>query len=140
MTNPFFDGRAAVLEAIRRGVRQEDRLNGPTEIGPTQFSAIDYPYAQVLPESTDQQDGNDYVHTVRVNSMFQRDRGVSYIDQLEAALDAVMLALDELRGVECVYNFTVTTIEDFVGERNDTALLMISVQLGIGTFIDQSNV
>jgi hypothetical protein len=137
--NLWYESRANVIEAVERGAATVDRLNGPT-LGPTTFSSIDYPEIQVLPESMDQQDGNEYVHTIRLNCFFQRSRGVSYLDHLRAAMDATQAALDEVRDVDCVYSFVPTSIEDFAGESDADALLLISVQLQIATLIDLADV
>jgi len=133
--NQFYESRKNVIEAVEHGASTIERLNGP-HVGPTTFDRIDYPQVQVLPESMDQQSGNEYTNYIRLNCFFQRKRGTTYLEQLEAALDALGAALDELSTVDCVLSYFPTTIEDFAGEQDNTALLLISIRIQVGTLID----
>ena len=135
----FYQNRADVIHAIATGAQQTDTLNGPA-VGPTSFNEIRYPYAEVLPETTTRQEGNVYAHSVRLNCYFRRDRDTDYLDQLAAAMDALSNALAELRDTECVGQFVPTTIEDFAGEFDNTALILISTEIQTTTQVDEADI
>lgn len=134
----LYQSRADCLEAVEHGVANA-AADGPLRdpvVGPVSFDRIDYPYTQVLPESTDYQGGNEFEHTIRLNCIFTRERDEDYLTFLSATFDAVEAALAALADVDCVYHYLPTTVEDFAGERDDTMLVMISVQLLVGSQVD----
>jgi len=133
----LYESRSNAIAAVEHGAATVDELHDPV-VGPVSFGdgRVDYPYVQVLPESTTQQDGNDWQHTIRLNCIFQRDRGDDYLRFLEVTFDAVAGALAQLSSVSCVYSFVPTTIEDFAGEDDGNLLVMISVQIQVGSLID----
>jgi len=145
MPNPF-DTLAAqrtdIIEAVEAGARKPDTLTDPF-VGPTTFDAISYPAVQVLPESTDYQGGNDFVHQLRLNCYFNREREATgidnqkYLDALAAAMDATREALNCLSDVGCVYNYLPTLIEDYAGDDpQGTAVFLISIRLEVSTLVD----
>jgi hypothetical protein len=135
----LYESRSDVIDAVAHGAGTVEELHAPV-VGPVSFGdgRIDYPYVQVLPESTDRQGGNDWQHTIRLNCIFQRTRDADYLRFLKVTLDAVAAAMDELGGVSCVYYYAPTTIEDFAGEDDGDLLVMISAQLTIGSQIDDN--
>jgi hypothetical protein len=137
--NPWqalYESRSNAIEAAAHGASKVEELHDP-EIGPVTYgNRIDYPYVQVLPETTTQQSGNDWQHTIRLNCIFERDRDSDYLRFLEVTFDAVREALEELAGVSCVYSYVPATVEDFAGEDDGNLLVMISVQLVVGSLVD----
>ena len=137
--NPWqalYESRSNAIEAVSHGASRVEELHDP-EIGPVTYgNRIDYPYVQVLPETTTQQDGNDWQHTIRLNCIYERDRDSDYLRFLEVTFDAVREALDELSDVSCVYSYVPATVEDFAGEDDGNLLVMISVQLVVGSLVD----
>ena len=133
----LYQSRRDAIRAVEHGAATVDELHDPV-VGPVSFGdgRIDYPYVQVLPESTDQQSGNDWQHTVRLNCIFERTRESDYLRFLEVTFDAVAAALDALADVSCAYSFVPTTIEDFAGQDDGDMLVMISVQIQVGTLVD----
>lgn len=130
--------RSECIAAVEHGAATVDELHDPV-VGPVSFGdRIDYPYVQVLPESTNRQGGNDWQHTIRLNCIFHRTRDADYLRFLEVTFDAVAAALDALGGVSCVYSYLPTTVEDFAGENDGDMLVMISVQLAVGSQIDDN--
>lgn len=129
------DQRRAILEAIEAAVASVDILPS-TELGPRDFKRIDYPYAQVLPESSDYQGGTDYDNQIRCNFIFERERadvGDSdpYLTYIDAAMTATKRAVVNCLDQEAVQFAMPTTIEDFAGEVEGSLLVMISVQLTV---------
>lgn len=137
LASRLYRSRSECIAAVEHGAATVDELHDPV-VGPVSFGdgRIDYPYVQVLPESTDQQSGNDWQHTIRLNCIFQRRRDDDYLRFLDVTFDAVAAALAELATVSCVYSYVPTTIEDFAGEDDGDLLVMISVQLQIGSLVD----
>jgi len=133
----LYQSRRDAIAAVEHGASTVDELHDPV-VGPVSFGdgRIDYPYVQVLPETTTQQDGNDWQHTIRLNCIFERTRQSDYLTFLEVTFDAVAAALDALADVSCVYSFIPTTIEDFAGQDDGDLLVMISVQIQVGTLVD----
>lgn len=132
----LYDSRANCIAAVEHGAATVDELHDPV-VGPVSFGdRIDYPYCQVLPESTDRQGGNDWQHTIRLNCIFHRTRDADYLRFLEVTFDAVAAALAELSTIECVYSYVPTTVEDFAGENDGDLLVMISVELQVGSLVD----
>jgi len=138
----LYTHREAVIDACRAGFAHVETFHTPA-IGPESFDTIRYPYAQVLPENSGYQGGNEFEHLVRMNGYFERSRdrksehpGESYLRQLETMMDAVSAALDELDASDVVVSFVPETIEDFAGEVDGSLLIMISVRLRVGTLVD----
>lgn len=133
--NPWLETRRDVIEAVERGATQVSEFEAG-DSGPVTFDAMSFPYVEVLPEAMDYQGGNDWQHSLRLNMYFQRGRSTDYLDLLAVAMEALQNALGELAGVESVRSYYPQTIEDYSGEPNDTLLILISVQLAVGTSID----
>ena len=132
----LYQNKRAVIEAIRDGADAVDTLHTPT-LGPVSADRIDYPYAEVLPETTDYQSGNEYAHTVRLNCYFERTGDTDdYLLMLATAFDAIKQAVDDLSEVSCVVSYRPETIEDYAGELNGTLLVLISTQLRVTTLVD----
>ena len=133
----LYQSRRDAIRAVEHGASTVDELHDPV-VGPVSFGdgRIDYPYVQVLPETTTQQSGNDWQHTIRLNCIFERTRESDYLRFLEVTFDAVAAALDALADVSCVYSYVPTTIEDFAGQDDGDMLVMISVQIQVGTLVD----
>ena len=90
----LFQNKRAVIEAIRDGAAAVDTLHTPT-LGPVSTDRMDYPYAEVLPETTDYQSGNEYAHTVRLNCYFERTGDTDdYLLMLATAFDGIKQAVD----------------------------------------------
>ena len=134
--NPWYETRAEVIEAVERGVSGvADYESG--DVGPVTFDSMTFPYVEVLPEATDYEGGNEWQHSVRINSYFQRGRSTDYLDMLTIAMGALDNALVELADVDSVRTYYPQTIEDYAGTgEGDTMLVLISVQLSVGTSID----
>ena len=129
------DQRINILEAIRGAVDSVDIIPD-SALGPRDYTSIDYPYAQVLPESSDYQGGTDYDHLIRCNFIFEREREVTgdqdtYLKFMQAALEATKRSVVNCLDQECVQFAMPTTIEDFAGEVEGSLLIMISVQLTV---------
>lgn len=137
--NPWqalYQSRRDCIHAVQAGAARVEELHDPV-VGPVSYgNRIDYPYVQVLPETTTQQSGNDWQHTIRLNCIFERERDADYLRFLEATFDAVREALSELSEVGCVYSYVPATVEDFAGEDDGNLLVMISVQLVVGSLVD----
>jgi len=133
----LYQSRRDAIAAVEHGAATVDELHDPV-VGPVSFGdgRIDYPYVQVLPETTTQQTGTDWQHTIRLNCIFERTRESDYLTFLEVTFDAVAAALDALAGVSCAGTYYPTTVEDFAGENDGDLLVMISVQLVVGSPID----
>lgn len=132
----LFQSKKNVLEAIKDGTDAVDTLHDPV-LGPVSAARTDYPYAEVLPESTDYQSGNEFAHTVRLNCYFERTGDSDdYLLMLATAFDAIKQSISHLSAVECVVSYRPETIEDYAGELNGTLLVMISTQLRVTTLVD----
>jgi len=136
----LYQNKLAVLQAIQRGAQSVDELPD-SNLGPTDFGRVDYPYAQVLPEQTAFESGNEWAHTVRLNLIFQRGkREDDYLTFMAVAFDAVKQAIAELSTVDCVVSYLPQLIEDFAGETNGNLLVMFSVQLRVSTLVDLNDI
>ena len=133
--DPLFENRIAVIDAATAGAATVDELTTPS-VGPTAYDRIEYPYCQILPEATDDQGGNEWAHTLRINCYFEREREYEYTTLLATVLDAATAALDAIADIECVVSYRPQLIEDFAGELDNTLLLLISVQLRVTTVVD----
>jgi len=133
--DPLIQSKIDVIDAVEAGAAAVAAFHHP-EVGPTDYDALDFPYVQVLPENTKDQGGNEFQHQIRVNCYFERDRGDAYTEYLEAVGEATTNALAEVSDIKCVISYRPTTIEDYAGELNGTLILLVSVQLSIGTLVD----
>lgn len=132
----LFENKRDVIEAISDGADAVDTLHTAT-LGPVAETRTDYPYAEVLPENTEYQSGNEFAHTIRLNCYFERtERNDDYLLMLATAFDAVKESIDELASVGCVVSYRPQTIEDYAGELDGTLLVLISIQLRITTLVD----
>lgn len=127
--------RIPVIEAIEAAAHETSGVES-LALGPRSWDRIDYPFVEVLPESSDYQGGNEYSHTVRINTYFERGRDDSYYDHLETAIHATVNALARLDKEETVVTWRPQTVEDFAGELDNTLILMISVQIRVTTLHD----
>ena len=130
----LLDNKIRVVEAAQAGATNEF-LSDPT-VGPTQFQKLDYPAVQILPESTDDQGGNQFAHTLRVNCYFERERDTDYLDVLEVIKDVTTGVIQELGEIDCVLTYRPTTIEDYAGQLDNTLLLLVSIQFTVTTQVD----
>jgi len=134
--------RRSVIEAVEAGAAAIDELDDPF-IGPTTFDRLSYPAVQVLPESSNDNGGNEWLHQVRLNCYFERQReraGQSnerYLDMLAAAMDAVNESLIELSATDEVLHYRPTVIEDYAGsDPGGTQLVLISTRIQASTVVD----
>lgn len=128
--------RTDLIDAIRAGVATVDTLHDPT-VGPEDFGRVDYPFVQILPESSEYQGGGtQYDHQLRLNAIFERERDWDYLDMIGATLEAAKRATANLLGNECVGFAMPTLIEDFAGEVDGSLLVMISVQFTVTTAVE----
>lgn len=140
--NPWYDQREAIIQAIEAGAAEVDELHTPT-VGPITYSRADYPYTEILPEASQRDGGNNWDHTVRLNCYFERHRpqetnheGQQYLSQLSVAMDATKEALAKLAAETVVNYYVPRQIEDYAGELDNTSVLLISVQIAVGTAVD----
>lgn len=148
MTTPWdtlLTQRTNIIEEIEAGVNTIDELSAPF-VGPTQFDAMTYPVAQILPENTTDQGGNEFQHQLRLNCYFERQREQSgerneyYLAALEATMDAVGEALACLAALDSTITWRPDLIEDFAGsDPSGTDLILISVRLQVTTLVDLAN-
>jgi len=131
----LFATRTAVIDAIEAGAATVDRLRDPY-VGPTDEAAMSFPAVEVLPESADDQGGNTYRHTVRLNIYFERKRNVDYRTQLAAAGEAAVAATTELLTIDRAYAVRIGTVEDFAGNAAGTQLLLLSIQFVVDVTLD----
>jgi hypothetical protein len=129
--------RANPIEAVEHGVQESASLFEHVHIGPRSFDRIDYPAAEVLPESTERTDATNWQHTIVTNLYFERGRGLDYVDDIlhptAAVLDNVLAALSELPRVN---NYYPASIEDFAGQLDNTQLLLVSIRFQCVTQVD----
>lgn len=134
----LFQNRLDVIDAVATGAATVDELPAPF-VGPDDFERIDYPYLQILPESTDDQGANEWSHTIRLNSIFELKRDRDYTTLLAVALEAATAALTELSTLDCVRTYRPERIEDFANAEANDLLIMISVQLRVTVSVDLAN-
>jgi hypothetical protein len=131
--------RADPIRAIEHGVGEVDAFE-TTFTGPTDFDRIDYPCAEVLPQSSSNSDGNEWTHRVDVALYFERERGYDYIDDV---LHPTAWAIDEclaaLAATESVVRYVPNSVEDYAGELDDTAILLVVVQFEVATLVDMAD-
>lgn len=129
--------RAEPIEAVEHGIAEASEHFAATGTGPRSFDRIDYPYAMVLPESTERATTTDWRHRISVMLLFEWSRGMDYVDDvlhpLAAVLDETLSALGD---VECITDYHPNSIEDFAGDRNNSLLLMVRVRLECLTQLD----
>ena len=131
----LFASRRRAIDAIEAGAGVVDALRRPF-VGPTDEAAMSFPAVEVLPESADDQGGNTWRHTLRLNIYFERKRDVDYRDQLDAAGEAAVAATDELLTLPLAHAIRIGTVEDFAGNAAGTQLLLISVQFVVDVTLD----
>jgi hypothetical protein len=129
--------RKKPIEAVEHGVAEASDHFRSTHTGPRTFDRIDYPVAEVLPDSTERADATNWRHRIVVNLYFERGRELDYIEDVlhptAAILDEVLGALGE---VECITDYHPASIQDFAGELDNTSLLLVSIQFEMRTLID----
>ena len=119
---------AAPIEAVAHGVEQVPTFE-TTYVGPTTFSNMRYPVAEVLPDDTTRTGPTDWTHTIVCNLYFERSRDTDYLGDVLHPVAAVLdEALAALSTVECITNYHPASIQDFAGELDDTKLLLVSIQ------------
>lgn len=133
----WLDIRRKPLEAIEHGISATETPFGETHTGPVSFDAMDYPVAEILPETTERASGTEWTHRIIVNLFFQRERGLDYVDDiLHPVADVLDATLAELGTVDCINNYAPTRIEDYAGELDNTSVLLVSITLEATTLID----
>ena len=137
MPTDWLQIRREPIEAVEHGVAQASDHFRSTHTGPRTFDRIDYPVAEVLPDSTERADATNWRHRIVVNLYFERGRDMDYIEDVlhptAAILDEVLGALGE---VECITDYAPQSIQDFAGELDNTSLLLVSIQFEMKTLID----
>lgn len=133
----WYQVRAAPIEAVQHGVDAADAHFELTYTGPRTYDRIDYPAAEVLPESTERQDGTNWRHRVITNLYFERDRDLDYLEDVlhptAAVLDETLSALSD---VECVTDYHPSSIQDFAGELDNTSVLLVMIRFEALSQID----
>jgi hypothetical protein len=129
--------RADPIEAVEHGVDAADDHFATTDTGPVSFDRIDYPFAQVYPESTQRADATNWRHRIVVNLFFERDRGLDYVSEVlrptAAVIDATLVAM---QATDCITNYHPTSVEDYAGELNNTGLLLVTITFECVTQVD----
>jgi len=96
-----------------------------TELGPDTFEELDYPYAEVMPDTLTYQGASEYEHTFQTNLYFVRKRHETYLDILAAVTDATAAVATALEGVDCTVTVRPTEIRDYAGENGDDLMIMV---------------
>jgi len=108
------------------------------ELGPTTFESIEYPYAEVLPDTTVYQGGNEYRHVFDTNFYFVRRDFETYLDLLEVVHEAIPMLSTAFMGVSSTYNIRPNEIQDFAGEQDGSLIIMIRVSWRVDTVLDSA--
>jgi len=96
-----------------------------TELGPDTFEGLDYPYAEVMPDTLTYQGASEYEHTFQTNLYFVRKRHETYLDILAAVTDATAAVATALEGVDCTVTVRPTESRDYAGENGDDLMIMV---------------
>jgi len=96
-----------------------------TELGPDTFDELDYPYAEVMPDTLTYQGASEYEHTFQTNLYFVRKRHETYLDILSCLVDATTAVAEALTGVECTVTVRRTEVRDYAGENGDDLMIMV---------------
>ena len=97
-----------------------------TELGPDTFDEIDYPYAEVMPDTLTYQGASEYEHTFQTNLYFVRKRHETYLDILSCLVEATTAVAEALQGVECTVTVRPTEVRDYAGEDAGDLMIMVS--------------
>lgn len=145
MTVDWAAHRVPVIEAIRDGAYHIDDVTGDPVIGPQAFDAIDYPHAEILPQSSDRTGGHEFTHQVRFNYYFQlaRDRrgehvGQQYLDHLDTVMTATSEIMEQLKDEAVVVNYAPGLVEDYAGTQDGSLVVLISVRFDVITLVDMA--
>jgi len=129
--------RADPIEAVEHGVRENADLFESVWVGPTNYNRIDYPAAEVLPQSTNREGGNQFSHTVFCNLYFERGRELDYVDDvLHTVAGVVTDVLQTCAETDTIGTYVPAEIQDFSGELDGTSLFLLSIRFEIGTSHD----
>jgi hypothetical protein len=129
--------RADPIEAVEHGVAQADTFFASRHTGPVTFEKIEYPAAEVLPDETSRADATNWSHGIMVNLYFERDRELDYVDDvLHAVADVIENVHAELETLPTTNNWYPESIQDFAGELDNTALLLVMIRFRITTAVD----
>lgn len=129
--------RRKPIEAIEDGVTAADAHFGSTHTGPRTFDRIDYPVAEVLPNSTDRADATNWRHRITVNLYFERSSELDYVEDVLAPTANVLdECLGALSDVDCITDYHPASIQDYAGELDNTQLLLVSIEFQALTLVD----
>jgi len=108
------------------------------ELGPTTFDDLRYPYAEVIPQTSAYQGGNEFRHLFATNFYFVKERHEDYLSYLRVVHAAMPLLSDAFLGVSDAYSVRPTEIQDFAGEVDDDLIIMLSVTWQVDTLADSA--
>lgn len=125
------------IEAVEHGVRETADHFETIMIGPRSWDRIEYPVAEVLPQATNRQSGNQFQHTIFANLYFRRSRDHDYVgDVLHRIAAVVTNVLQACAETDTIGTYVPAAIEDYAGELDGTSVFLVSVRFEIGTSHD----
>lgn len=132
--------RKEPIEAVEHGLSQVPQLSA-TYVGPRTWDNIEYPIAEVLPQSTNYAGGNDFTHQIFANLYFERGRDTDYIeDVLHPVADALDECLASLSNTQETTEYRPESIEDYAGELDNSLVLLVSIRFHIRTAVDLADI
>jgi len=135
--------RSDPIEAVETGVATTDTEWGQAFTGAATWDRIEYPVAQVIPEETVRQDGTNWRHEIGVALYFDRGRMDTELGSSEyvgtvlgAVADTIESVLTELEETPKVTDYHPARIEDYAGEYENTALLLVNIRFEVLSIVD----
>jgi len=125
------------IEAVEHGVAESPATFAHQHLGPVAFDRMDYPAAEVLPDSTERADATNWDHDILVNLYFERGRELDYVaDILHPVAGTIECVLTALGDVPRATNYYPVTVNDYAGELDNTSLLLVMIRFRITTQVD----
>lgn len=128
--------RQTVIEDIQHGVTAADTIE-TVMTGPRSVERMDYPVGQVYPQNTTRSDGNEYTHRIEANLVFERQRGYDYLDDvLHPMAEVIRECMAALAADDAVMTYFPNEIEDFAGQMDNTAVVIVRIEFTVTTLVD----
>lgn len=125
------------LRAVEHAAHENDDVFETVMVGPRTWQRIDYPVAEVIPDSVSRSGGHEFTARVRAHLYFERDREYEFVDDvLHPVAGVVTDALDAADATTCIGGAVPSNIDFFAGELDNTAILLVSVEFEIQTLVD----
>jgi len=114
-----------------------DSTEMKTYLGDVELNKLSLPSIQVIPDTTNRTDNQEYDNRIRLFYYFERDRRTNkYLEHLRDMENSIANILSALDGKNGVINYQLESIIHYSGETENTLLEVVECELKVTKLMD----